>query len=327
VRDVRGALVERGVIFFGLSGTGKTTLTCHHHFLNGEGEGVIIRQDDVVIIQSDAFCYGTEDNFYIKTEGLEPVSQPLLYGAATSPRAMLENVWIGADRAPDFLNYITGRNARAMIFRTDMEYTDGSIDLPHADIVIFITRREDIVPAVARLTPEQGAALFMLGESIETAAGDPAREGQPVHSVGTNPFIIGSRDEEGNVFLNLLRKNPGVQVFLLNTGRVGARGLDRQIRRQAGGTPTGAKLGVLDSSEIIKQIARGGIRWQMDSDWGYEVPVEIEGVPDYAERLDPHLYYTADEYAELTRVLKEDRRAWLSTFPDLAPVIPASLEL
>ncbi|MEA3458728.1 MAG: phosphoenolpyruvate carboxykinase, partial [Candidatus Thermoplasmatota archaeon] len=326
VRDVHGELVERGVIFFGLSGTGKTTLTCHHHFLKGE-EGVSIRQDDVVMMQPDASCYGTEDNFFIKTEGLEPVSQPLLYKAATSPRTMLENVWVNPDGAPDFLNYTLGRNGRAIVIREEMDYTDDSIDLPRADIVVFITRREDIVPAVARLTPEQGAAFFMLGESIETAAGDPAREGQAVHSVGTNPFIVGSYDEAGNIFMQMLRQNPGVQVFLLNTGRIGGRGADHKMRLQADGAKMGAKIGVLDSTEIIKQIARGGIRWERDPDWGYEVAVAVEGVADYATRLDPRRYYTGEEYAELTRLIKEDRVAWLAKFPELAPEIPASLGL
>ena len=326
VRDVHGELVERGAIFFGLSGTGKTTLTCHHHFLKGE-EGVSIRQDDVVMMQPDASCYGTEDNFFIKTEGLDPVSQPLLYKAATSPRTMLENVWVNPDGTPDFLNYTLGRNGRAIVIRKEMDYTDDSIDLPRADIVVFITRREDIVPAVARLTPEQGAAFFMLGESIETAAGDPAREGQAVHSVGTNPFIVGSYDEEGNIFMRMLRQNPGVQVFLLNTGRIGGRGVDHKMRLQTGGSKMGAKISVLDSTEIIKQIARGGIRWERDPDWGYEVAVAVEGIADYAARLNPRHYYTGEEYAKITRLIKEDRVAWLAKFPELAPEIPASLGL
>ena len=326
VRDVQGQLVEKGAIFFGLSGTGKTTLTCHHHLLQGE-EGVMIRQDDVVMLQPDASCYGTEDNFYIKTEGLESDGQPLLYGSAISPRAMLENVWVDADGTPNFLNYTLGRNGRAIVIRRDMEYTDDSIDLPRADIVVFITRREDIVPAVVRLTPEQGAAFFMLGESIETSAGDPAREGQAVHSVGTNPFIVGPLDEEGNLFLRFLRRNPEVQIFLLNSGRIGCRGVDRQKRQDAKGALLGAKITVLDSTEIIKQIARGGIRWEHDGDWGYEVAAAIEGIPDYAERLNPRRYYTADEYQELTRILKDDRRTWLQQFPTLAAEVPASLLL
>ena len=327
VRDVDGALVERGAIFFGLSGTGKTTLTCHHHFLKGEEEGVAIRQDDVIMMQPDASCYGTEDNFFIKTEGLKQSNQPLLYNATTSPRAMLENVWMERDGTLDFLNYTLGKNGRAIIFREGMDYTDESIDLPHADIIVFITRREDIVPPVAKLTAAQGAAFFMLGESIETAAGDPARAGQPVHSVGTNPFIIGSYAKEGNIFLKILRNNPDAQVFLLNTGRVGTRGVNRQERTDAKGNRLGAKIEVLDSTELIKQIARRGIQWEPDPDWGYEVATEVDGIPDYAERLDPHRYYTAEEYRALTASLREDRRAWLSQFDALDPAIPTSLNL
>lgn len=327
VRDVAGQLVEKGAIFFGLSGTGKTTLTCHHHFLGDGGEGVVIRQDDVVMMQPDASCYGTEDNFFIKTEGLKESDQPLLYKAALSPRAMLENVWVRPNGSLDFLNYTLGKNGRAIVFREGMDYTDDSIDLARADIIVFITRREDIVPPVAKLTVEQGAAFFMLGESIETAAGDPARAGQPVHSVGTNPFIIGSRAEEGNIFVRILRHNPDVEVFLLNTGRIGARGVDRQERFDAEGRLCGAKIGVLDSTELIKQIARGGIHWETDPDWGYEVAVEVEGIPDYAQRLDPHCYYTDEAYTALTDLLREDRRAWLAQFDALEPAVPASLGL
>ncbi len=236
-------------------------------------------------------------------------------------------VRVGPDGTPDFLEYTTGRNGRAIAFREDMDFTDDSIDLPRADLVIFITRREDIVPAAARLTPEQAAAMFMLGESIETEAGDPARAGQPVHSVGTNPFIIGPEGEEGNIFRRFMAANPDVQCFLLNTGSIGLRDEERRIRTDAEGKPMGVKIKIKDSTELIKQMARGGIRWEVDPDWGYEVPVEVEGIPDYAERLDPRRYYTPEAYAEITRRIKEDRRAWLAQFTELDPAIPASLKL
>ena len=64
VKDNSGELKDVGVLMFGLSGTGKSTLTCHHHFLE-EPEGVIMRQDDIVHLQEDSSCVGTEDNFYL----------------------------------------------------------------------------------------------------------------------------------------------------------------------------------------------------------------------------------------------------------------------
>ncbi|MFP4498653.1 MAG: phosphoenolpyruvate carboxykinase (ATP), partial [Vulcanimicrobiota bacterium] len=118
-----GKTHRKGAIFFGLSGTGKTTLTCHHHGLAGT-DGVTIRQDDVIILQHDMYCLGTEDNFYIKTEGLEPQGQPLLYNAATSSRAILENIWVGEDGTVDFLNYARTSNGRAVVHRRDMDFTD-----------------------------------------------------------------------------------------------------------------------------------------------------------------------------------------------------------
>lgn len=305
-----GKIVRKGAIFFGLSGTGKTTLTCHHHRFSGE-EGVAIRQDDVIVLKDDLYCVGTEKNFYIKTEGLEEKGQPVLYHATVNPRAVLENIWVDEDGTVDFLNYTHTSNGRAVVHRADMDYTDDRIDLDKADIIVFITRRKDIVPPVARLTPEQGAAFFMLGESIETSAGDPAKAGQALRCVGTNPFIVGPEYEEGNIFLKILRKNPDVQIFLLNTGMVGGE--------------KGEKITIFDSTEIIKQIALDGITWEKDPLWGYEIPMKINGMEH--TRIDPRWYYSRIDYLKLTNGLKKERKDWLTKFPGLDKDIMEALNL
>ncbi|MCE5176381.1 MAG: phosphoenolpyruvate carboxykinase (ATP) [Caldisericales bacterium] len=302
VRDVNGKLVEKGIILFGLSGTGKTTLTCHHHFLEG-GEGVAIRQDDVVIIYPDTKCVGTEKNFYIKTEGLEPVGQPVLYNAAVAKTAVLENIHVEENGKVDFLNYDVGTNGRAVVQRSDIKFTDNSIDIPKTDMVVFITRRDDIVPPVAKLSPEQAAAFFMLGESIETSAGDPTKAGQSKREVGTNPFIVGPLDDEGNYIMDLLKKNPHMQCFLLNTGKIGNK----------------EKIRIPDSVGILKQIARGAVKWRKDDYWGYEVLSECEGVD--INRLDPRNYFTPEELKEKNDSLRKERRAWLDQFLSLDPDI------
>ena len=111
--------------------------------------------------------------------------------------------------------------------RRELDFTDPRIDLDHVDLIFFITRRETIVPPAARLNPEQAAAYFMLGESIITSAADPTKAGQSVREVGTNPFIVGSEGEEGNLFYRIIKKNPKVQCFLLNTGGFGGREIER----------------------------------------------------------------------------------------------------
>ncbi|HVO77070.1 MAG TPA: phosphoenolpyruvate carboxykinase (ATP) [Candidatus Bathyarchaeia archaeon] len=232
----RKKLQDKGALFFGLSGTGKTTLSVHHFWLDPkQGETVVIRQDDFFVMTEDGAAFGTEDNAYIKTEGLEPEGQPLLYAGAISPSAILENVYTDPKTLDvDFFRYdhpfgANGQclNGRGIVVRRELDFTDTRIDLDHVDLIFFITRRETIVPPAARLNAEQAAAFFMLGESIITSAADPTKAGQSVREVGTNPFIVGSEGEEGNIFYRIIRKNPNVQCFLLNTGGFGGRTVER----------------------------------------------------------------------------------------------------
>jgi phosphoenolpyruvate carboxykinase (ATP) len=311
VKGPDGKLRDVGFLLFGLSGTGKTTLTLHDHGLI-EPEKAIIKQDDVVLMTRNGQAYGTEDGFYIKTEGLEP-SQTVLWGAATHPTAAYENIQVAENGAVDFLDTSITSNGRGVVLRRFIQGTGEGIDLAKANKIVFITRRNDIVPVCARLTPEQAAAYFMLGESIETSAGDPTRAGQAKREVGTNPFIVGPEAEEGNRLLAILRENPDMHAYILNTGSIGAKD-----------GSAGEKVTIKASTEIMKQIAKEAITWEKDPDWGYEVPSQVPGI-DLA-RYSPRAYYTPDQYAERVGKLREERRAWLSQFPGLDPSIPEAIE-
>src|SRR5512132_1971248 len=279
-----GELRDVGFLLFGLSGTGKTTLTLHDHGLK-EPEKAIIKQDDVVLLTRDGRAFGTEDGFYIKTEGLEP-SQTVLWGAATHPTAAYENIKVDDSGKVDFLDTTITSNGRGVVLRRFIRGSGEGIDLPKANKIVFITRRNDVVPVCARLTPEQAAAYFMLGESIETSAGDPTKAGQAKREVGTNPFIVGPEHEEGNRLLGILRENPDMQAYILNTGSIGAKD----------GSP-GEKITIKISTEIMKQIAKDGIAWEKDPDWGYETPVDVPGL-DLAKYI-PRSYYTTEKYRGL----------------------------
>lgn len=307
-RDRDGNISGRGVLLFGLSATGKTTLTCHHHWLDAlKGEGVVILQDDVVLMQKDSSCLGTEDNFYIKTEGLDKNEQPLLYKAALSRHALFENVKELPDGGLDFLDGSRTTNGRGVVLRKEIGCTDRRIDLKRADIVLFITRRNTIVPPVAKLDEVMGAAFFMLGESVGSSAADVG-QGKSIRVVGMNPFIVGNEDEEGNRFHDLLKGNPHLECYLLNTGKVGD-----------GGDGPGEKITVRDSATIIREIARGTVEWRKDSDWGYEVLDYCPGVD--VSKFHPERHYTKEQYARLTDELRTEREAWLAGFPKLYPEI------
>lgn len=307
-----GSLADMGFLFFGLSGTGKTTLSCHSHWLRGE-EKVSIRQDDVVLLRRDSSALGTEESFYIKTDKMSAQDQPLLYAALISPRAILENVMTNKETGEiDFHDTTLTSNGRAVVKRGDIAYTDDSIDLPRTDCIVFITRRNDIIPPIARLNSEQAAAAFMLGESIETSAGDPSQAGKSKRVVGTNPFIVGPPHEEGNRFLEILRENPHIECFLMNTGRVGAKDDFK-----------GENITLKISARLIELVARGEIRWRIDSCWGYEVPEEIPGLN--MDVYDPQHYYQQDEYDALCEKLKSERLEWLEQFAGLEADIIGTL--
>ena len=307
-----GNLIEKGVLIFGLSATGKTTLTCHSHWLDKEkGEGTIIRQDDVVLMQQDSHCLGTEDNFYIKTDSLEPADQPILWKAAKSKNTLLENVAVTTSGEVDFFDTSLTTNGRAVVLRSEMEDTDNSIDLAQTNTIIFLTRRNTIIPPVAKLNNEQAAAFFMLGESMGSAASDVS-PGKPRRVVGTNPFIIGSESEEGNRFYKIISKNPHLDCYFLNTGSLGA-----------GGNAKPEKITVHDSATIIKEIARGNVKWKKDPDWGYEILDELPGVD--VPKFHPENFYSKERYSKLTKELKKERKEWLAKFPKLNPKISGAI--
>ncbi|WP_427339377.1 phosphoenolpyruvate carboxykinase (ATP) [Caloranaerobacter sp. DY30410] len=302
VKDKDGILKDVGFIMFGLSGTGKTTLTIHDHNLKGE-EKAIIRQDDVIFMDINGYCAGSENGFFIKTEGLSE-SQRVLYKAATSPNAIFENVKVYENGKVDFLNTELTSNGRGIVLREEIDNTDDSIDLEKAHKLIFITRRNDIIPPVAKLTASQAATFFMLGESIETSAGDPTKAGQSKRCVGTNPFIIGPEAEEGHRLYRILKQNPDMECYILNTGRVGKSN-----------NFEGEKITIEVSTTIMREIARDTIEWEIDKDWGYLVPKSVNDLD--MDKYNPKRYYTDLEYKSLVNKLKEERVKWLSRFENL----------
>ncbi|RDY27102.1 phosphoenolpyruvate carboxykinase (ATP) [Romboutsia weinsteinii] len=302
VYDKDRNLKDVGFIMFGLSGTGKTTLTIHDHELIGE-EKSIVRQDDVIFMDENGYCAGSENGFYIKTEGLNKEQQGVLYQAATAENAILENIMVKEDSTVDFYDTTITSNARGIVLREEIENTDDTVDLEKANKIIFITRRKDIVPPVVKLSPHQALDAFMLGESIETSAGDPTKAGQSKRCVGTNPFIMGSEIEEGLKLREILKNNPDMECFILNTGSVGAKtGFD------------GEKLTINVSTTIMKEIARDNIEWTKDQEWGYLVPKSVCGID--IEKYNPRSFYTSDEYAAIASKLRLEREEWLNKYED-----------
>jgi phosphoenolpyruvate carboxykinase (ATP) len=302
---------DRVILTVGLSGTGKTTTT----FTRQNNSKPV--QDDFVAMMPDGKIYATEDGCFAKTFGLDPKFEPTIYHAVTRPTAYLENVYQDGQAKVDFFNQEFTQNGRAVFAISDLGWSKDARDIKRADALLILNRNENIIPAVARLTREQAAAYFMLGETQGTSAGGKDEAGKFLRVPGTNPFFPISHALQGNRFHELLEQHR-FEVFLLNTGRVGGPDGDERSK----------KVDIPTSSAIVKGIAEGTISWVKDQHFGYEVASTIAGVGD-EELLRPAELYRqqgrSDEYQDLVQRFKRERREFLARFPELLPEIVAAV--
>ena len=301
VNTPRG-LEEKGMLIFGLSGTGKTTITPADHDLEAP-EGVEVLQDDINILLSNGSALGSEANFYIKTDNV--TKQPALLWAARDRKALIENCWVDDDDHINFDDHALTTNGRAVVPREAIPNTSGRIDLDKVDCLLFNMRRYDTPPIGRLVSPEQAAAYFMLGESTITSADDPSRVGQAKRVVGFDPFVIDNPHINGNRLLGILRDNPATRCYLLNTGRIGGK--------------EGANITVEATTTAIREAMRETLEWRYDDILGYEIPKSLP-VPQ-GEELDPYRWYSREEYASMIGDLRKERREHLQQFKGLAPDI------
>lgn len=291
-----GTLADVGQVFLGLSATGKSTLTAHGLRLD-DPESATMLQDDVCALLPDGTVAGSEGNgLYVKTIGLDRDEQPALYDAVTHESAVLENVDVAADGTVDFASDAHTANGRAAVRREHLASAGDEIDLGRVDQLFFITRNP-LMPPVAKLSPEEAAAAFMLGESIETSAGDPDSAGESIRVVGTNPFIIGSEGEEGNRFRDLVA-GLDVDCYVLNTGHIGDEARDVRVE---------------DTVTILRELARGTVEWRDDEATGLTVPSSVPGLDVSAFSVPDRV----EAYERQAADLRAERRAYLAEFDDL----------
>jgi phosphoenolpyruvate carboxykinase (ATP) len=328
-RDSMGRIRRYSMILFGLSATGKTTHACHNHGLLEDGEGQEIVQDDVVFIRPDGSALGSEKGFYLKTGYLDPKVQPIIFRAAISHNTIFENVMVDFMGNVHFDDITLTENGRAIIQRDDLGADKSeNVNLPPLDeldgmIVIFITRRNTVVPIASKLTLEQAAAAFMLGESIETSAGDPRRAGESVREVGTNPFIVGDEAYEGNWFYDFLKRHGDkVQCYLLNTGGVGEireNGKDgNKIIQQA------LRVEIPEMAAVIRGIVRNSVEWKQNPYFDTLDPANINGLQ--MAKFDLARFYSQKQISTYVNKLKEERVEWLKRFKNLNPAILNALK-
>ncbi len=294
---------EKVFLIIGLSGTGKTTTT-----FTTQNESLPV-QDDFVALMPDGRVYATENGCFAKTFSLDPDFEPNIFNAVVKPSAYLENVYQDGDGRVNFFETSYTKNGRAVFELKDLGRVKDARELAEVDFLLILNWNENIVPAVARLNRTQAAAYFMLGETTGTSAGGKAEEGRFLRVPGTNPFFPLRHEQQGNRFLELLDAHP-MDVYLMNTGRVGGKSDDERSK----------KVTIPDSSAVVKAIAEGTVAWTDDPDFGYEVAESVPGIDD-SELLQPRRLYErqrrVDEYRSMVERFKAERREFLEGFAGL----------
>ena len=294
---------EKVFLIIGLSGTGKTTTT-----FTTQNDSLPV-QDDFVALMPGGLVHGSENGCFAKTFSLDPDFEPNIYNAVTKPSAYLENVYQDDAGTVNFFETSYTKNGRAVFGMADLGRYRDPREVGRVDYLLILNWNENIIPAVSRLTQAQAAAYFMLGETTGTSAGGKAEEGKFLRVPGTNPFFPLPHGLQGNRFLDLLDTHP-IEVFLMNTGRVGGREDDERSK----------KIKIPVSSAIVQAIAENTIKWTDAPEFGYEVAEDVPGVEDL-ELLQPWRLYErdgrSDEYRRMVERLTAERRERLEEFPKL----------
>lgn len=300
---------EEAMIIIGLSGTGKTTTTFRQQ------AGSLPVQDDFVALMPGGLIHTSEAGCFAKTFGLDPDDEPTIYGGTTRPDAWLENVSVDADGKVDFFDTSYTANGRSTFPLANIRHRDPRA-VPVASYLLILNRSDHIIPAISRLDRSQIAAYFMLGETKGTSAGGAAEAGKSLRVPGTNPFFFNDDALQGNRLLQLLETMPGLEAYVLNTGRVGGTGDESK------------KVQISDSSAIVQGIVEDTISWTEDPDFGYMIAESAPGIDDI-EILQPRRLYERlgrlNDYTDMVGRLKTERAAYLAGYKALDGLVGSGL--
>ena len=266
---------ENTAIFFGLSGTGKTTLsTDPKRLLIGDDEH---GWDDEGVFNFEGGCYA-------KVINLDKESEPDIYNAIKR-NALLENVTVAADGTIDFADGSVTENTRVSYPIDHIENIVRPVSAaPAAKNVIFLSADAfGVLPPVSILTPEQTKYYFLSGFTAKLAGTERGiTEPTPTFSACFGQAFLELHPTKYAEELVKKMEANGSKAYLVNTGWNG----------------TGKRISIKDTRGIIDAILDGSIE-KADTKhipfFNFEVPTELPGVD--TNILDPrNTYADASEW-------------------------------
>ncbi len=258
-------------IFFGLSGTGKTTLST-------DPKRALVGDDEHGWDEDGIFNF--EGGCYAKTINLDKESEPDIFDAIKRD-ALLENVTVAEDGKIDFNDGSTTQNTRVSypIYHIDNIVKPVS-KAGHATKVIFLTADAfGVMPPVAKLTPEQTKYHFLSGFTAKLA-GTEVGVTAPVPTFSAcfgAAFLTLHPTKYGQELVKKMEEH-GASAYLVNTGWNG----------------TGKRISIKDTRGIIDAILDGSI----DTAETKNIPVFNMEVPTALPGVDPAILDPRDTYTD-----------------------------
>lgn len=294
-------------LFFGLSGTGKTTLSAD------PSRGLI---GDDEHGWSDTGVFNIENGCYAKVIRLSPTAEPEI--AATTRRfgTILENVVFDpATRAIDLDDDRLTENTRASY---PLSYIGNAVPERRAghprNVVLLTCDAQGVLPPIARLSPDQALYHFVSGYTSKIAGTEAGSGIDPEITFSTcfgAPFMV----HHPSVYADLLRRKivtHGASCWLVNTGWVG------------GAFGVGSRISIRHTRALLEAALRGVLdegEFYVDPIFGFEVPTSCPGIPEdvlYPARS----WASEDEYWERYRELAA---RYVGNFRKYAPECPPEL--
>ena len=256
-------------IFFGLSGTGKTTLST-------DPKRLLIGDDEHGWDDEGVFNY--EGGCYAKVINLDKESEPDIYNAIRR-NALLENVTVDANGKIDFADKSVTENTRVSYPIEHIENRVAPISKgPHAHQVIFLSADAfGVLPPVSILNPEQTQYYFLSGFTAKLAGTERGiTEPTPTFSACFGAAFLSLHPVKYGEELVKKMKKVGAKAYLVNTGWNG----------------TGKRISIRDTRGIIDAILDGSIDkapTKVIPYFDFVVPTELPGV-------DPNILDPRDTY-------------------------------
>ena len=296
-----------GALFFGLSGTGKTTLSAdpRRHLIGDDEHG-----------WSDDGVFNLENGCYAKAIRLSPRSEPEIHAATGRFGTVLENVVFDeTGRRVDLDDDRLTENTRASYPLDAIPHAVPERAATHPRNVVFLTcDAQGVLPPIARLTTEQALYQFVSGYTSKVAGTEAGVGADPEITFSTcfgAPFIV----HHPAVYAGLLERKlerHGIPCWLLNTGWTG------------GPFGTGARISIEHTRTLLEAALSGEldeVGHHVDPVFGFSVPDRCPGVPVevlHPERAWPSVEEYRARYHELAARYAEN-------FRKLADECPAEL--